>query len=43
LIRAKREGRILSLKEELDRLRNDAGFWIGEEICRKALEAVGED
>lgn len=43
LIRAKREGRILSLKEELDRLRNDAGFWIGEEIYRKALEAVGED
>lgn len=43
LIRAKREGRIPSLKEELDRLRNDAGFWIGEEVYRKALEAVGED
>lgn len=43
LIRAKREGRISSLQEELDRLRNDAGFWIREEVYRKALKAVGED
>lgn len=43
LIRAKREGNVSSLKEELDRLRNDAGFWIGEEVYRKALKAVGED
>jgi predicted nucleic acid-binding protein len=43
LIRAKREGRISSLQDELDRLRNDAGFWIGEEIYRKALTVVGED
>lgn len=43
LIRAKREGRISSLKEELDRLRNDAGFWIGEEIYKKALRASGEN
>lgn len=43
LIRAKREGRISSLREELDRLRNDAGFWIGEEVYTKALNAVGED
>ena len=26
LIRAEKEGRISSLKEELDRLRNDSGF-----------------
>jgi predicted nucleic acid-binding protein len=43
LIRAKRESKISSLQEELDRLRNDAGFWIGEEVYRKALKAVGED
>ena len=43
LIRAKREGIISSLQEELDRLRNDAGFWIGEDVYRKALKAVGED
>ncbi len=43
LIRAKREGRISSLREELDRLRNNAGFWIGDEIYEKALHASGED
>lgn len=43
LIRARREGKIPSLREELDRLRNDAGFWVGEELCEKALMAVGED
>jgi uncharacterized protein len=42
LIRAKREGRISSLREELDKLRNDAGFWIGEKVCRTALHASGE-
>jgi len=42
LIRAKKDRKISSLKEELDRLRNDAGFWIGEEVYRKALMAVGE-
>jgi hypothetical protein len=42
LIRAKREERISSLREELDRLRNDAGFWIGEEVYKKALRASGE-
>jgi len=43
LIRARREGRIPSLQEELDRLRNDAGFWIGDDIYKKALHASGED
>jgi predicted nucleic acid-binding protein len=42
LIRAKREGRILSLRMELDKLRNYAGFWIGEDVYRKALYASGE-
>ena len=37
LIRAKREGLISSLREELDKLRNEAGFWIGDDVYRKAL------
>ncbi|MDD2755975.1 MAG: DUF3368 domain-containing protein, partial [Methanothrix sp.] len=43
LIRAKLAGRISSLQDDLDRLRIDAGFWIGEEIYRKALRVSGED
>jgi len=43
LIRAKREGLIPSLQEELDKLRNRAGFWIGDDIYRKALCASEEE
>jgi uncharacterized protein len=43
LIRARREGRIQSLREELNRLRNEAGFWIGDDVYKKALHASGED
>lgn len=43
LIRAKLEGEIASLREELDRLRNKAGFWVGEEIYKQALKAVAEE
>ena len=43
LIRAKREGLIPSLREELDKLRNGAGFWIGDDIYRKALCASEEE
>jgi predicted nucleic acid-binding protein len=43
LIRAKREGRISSLREELDRLRNEAGFWMEDDVYKKALHASGED
>lgn len=39
LIRAKREGRITSLREELNRLRNEAGFWIGNDVYKKAFQA----
>jgi hypothetical protein len=39
LIRAKREGYIRSLKEELDKLRKDGGFWIDEAFYRKLLVA----
>lgn len=31
-----------SLRSELDRLRNDAGFWIAEELYQQVLHEVGE-
>ena len=31
------------IREELDRLRSEGGFWIGDEIYRRALETVAED
>lgn len=43
LIRAKLEGKVASLREELDRLRSKAGFWIGDEIYWQALKAVSEE
>ena len=43
LIRAKLEGKVASLREELDRLRGEAGFWIGDEIYWQALKAVAEE
>jgi predicted nucleic acid-binding protein len=42
LIRARREGRIDSLKEELDRLLEQGGFWIERGLYDRALDAVGE-
>lgn len=42
LIRARAEGRIASLREELNRLRLDAGFWISEQVYQRALASVGE-
>ena len=42
LLRAKLEGRIESLRQELDALREDGGFWIAEALYRKSLEAAGE-
>ena len=43
LIRAKLEGKVASLREELDRLREEAGFWVGDEIYWRALNAVTEE
>lgn len=43
LIWAKLEGKVASLREELDRLREEAGFWVGEEIYWQALRAVAEE
>jgi len=42
LIRARRDGKIRSLREELDKLRNQAGFWIADKLYQQALRAVGE-
>ena len=42
LIRARQEGRIESLKAELDRLLHQGGFWIEERLYNRALDAVGE-
>ncbi len=43
LIRAKLEGKVASLREELDRLRCEAGFWIGDELYWQALKVVAEE
>ena len=43
LVRAKVEGRIPSLRRELERLRQEAGFRIADDLVRAAVEAVGED
>jgi len=42
LIRAKRQGKVASLKEELDRLRDEGGFWIDDSVYQAALKAVSE-
>jgi len=42
LMRAKREGLIESFSHELDRLRNEGGFWIADTLYSKAIAGVGE-
>ncbi|MGC9445262.1 MAG: DUF3368 domain-containing protein [Candidatus Methanospirareceae archaeon] len=42
LIRAKLENKVVSLREELDSLRNDAGFWIRDELYQRVLHEIGE-
>lgn len=42
LVRAKREGKVASLRAELDRLRNQAGFWIEDGLYRQVLCAAGD-
>lgn len=42
LMRAKSEGKIVSLRDELDKLRNEAGFWIDDELYNRVLQSVEE-
>ena len=43
LIRARLDGKLEALRPELDKLRNEAGFWLEEGLYRQALAAVGEE
>jgi predicted nucleic acid-binding protein len=43
LIRAKFEGKILSLRDDLDKLRNEAGFWIDDELYHRVLRSSAEE
>ncbi len=43
LIKAKLTGKIPSLRDDLDRLRGDAGFWIGDDLYHRVLKAAGEE
>lgn len=38
LLRAHREGKISSLKAEMDRLREEAGFWISDALYQQIIE-----
>ncbi|MDD2255042.1 MULTISPECIES: DUF3368 domain-containing protein [Methanoculleus] len=42
LIQAKREGLVLSLAEEMDRLREQGHFWIHDDLYRRVLEEEKE-
>ena len=42
LMRAKSEGRIMSLQNELDKLRNEAGFWIDDKLYNRVLQYAEE-
>jgi uncharacterized protein len=42
LIRAKAENKITTLRDEMDKLVKDGGFWMSKELYQKALNAVGE-
>ncbi|HJH30207.1 MAG TPA: DUF3368 domain-containing protein [Methanosarcinaceae archaeon] len=42
LMRAKSEGRIMSLQDELDKLRNEAGFWIDDKLYNRVLQYAEE-
>src|SRR5665648_47327 len=42
LMRAKSEGKIVSLRDELDKLRNEAGFWIDDKLYNRVLQSAEE-
>lgn len=43
LIRAKLDGKISSLRTEIEGLRNHGKFWISDQVLHKALKYVGEE
>lgn len=43
LLRAKQEGLIPSVRAELDRLRNESGFHLHEQLIRQVLRQAGEE
>lgn len=42
LLRAKQANKIAQLRLELDRLRNEAGFWLADSLYERLLDAVDE-
>lgn len=42
LVQAKRAGEIQAIRPLLDALRDEAGFWVREDLYRRVLEAAGE-
>ncbi|HEY2736937.1 MAG TPA: DUF3368 domain-containing protein [Thermoanaerobaculia bacterium] len=42
LLGAKRQGEIREIRPLLDALRRQAGFFLGESLCKKVLEKAGE-
>ena len=42
LLKAKKQGIIPSLKDEMNKLRQDAHFWISAPLFEKLLRAAGE-
>jgi predicted nucleic acid-binding protein len=42
LIRAKQDGKLASLRQELDALRDECGFRMADHLYQRALQAVGE-
>lgn len=43
LLKARREGRLRSLKEAMDRLREKAGFYVREDIYSEIIQEWGEE
>lgn len=43
LLRAKKEGRIPAVRPVLERLQQEAGFWLDDELENQILQAAGED
>lgn len=43
LMQAKAEGKVASMREEMDRLRGEGGFWIHDALYRRILTVTGEE